>query len=272
MMKMQRLSNTVYAGILFFLCCSQAVADEFTCDIDFAYGLVVNDEQIRVMEKSRTILQINDREQLFVGGRWVVLDEEHTNWLKEYAEGLHYVVPQMIVLATEGVDLAVDTIDHVYQGLVGTDHDSYERLQSAMLRVKERVKEKFRHASDHYFIGPGSLESVDEFVDTEIEAQLEGGISTSVGGILSAISGINSNNTDIDSERVARLSRQLEAVELQLGREMAPKALTLRNKAHWFCNKLKALNTLEEQLRRDVPEMASFDIITNEHPHRHIDD
>lgn len=107
----------------------------------------------------------------------------------------------MIVLATEGVDLAIDTIEHVYLGLVGSDHESYERLNTAMKRVQNRVKDKFRHASNHYFIGPGSLESVDDFVDSEIEAQLEEAISTSVGGILSAISGINTNSGEVNQEK-----------------------------------------------------------------------
>lgn len=261
---MQTLLQLVRAGVLSLACCPFALADDFTCDIDFGYGLVVNDEQLRVMDKSRTVLQINQQQQLFIGGRLVALDGQQMRWLHDYASGLHYVVPQMIVLATEGVDLAVDTIDHVYQGLVGADHDSYERLQSAMGKVKTRVKEKFRHASDHYFIGPGSLESVDEFVDTEIEAQLEGGISTSIGGILSAISGINANNAEIDPERMARLTKQLEAVGEQLDSEMAPKALTLRNKAQWFCTKLKKLNATEEQLRQAVPEFAPYDVITRD--------
>ncbi|WP_018983554.1 DUF2884 family protein [Salinimonas chungwhensis] len=262
-MMMQKLFYTAFAGLFFISASPLAAAEEFTCDIDFSYGLVVNDEQIRVMEKSRTLLQINDQNQLFINGRWQQLTPQQSAWLTEYAQGLHYVVPQMIVLATEGVDLAVDTIDHVYQGLVGADHDSYERLHEAMEKVKDRVKEKFRHASDHYFIGPGSLESVDDFVDAEIEAQLDGTISTTVGGILSAIGGVNPDSDDVDSQRVEQLTRHLEAVGARLGGQMSPKALTLRNKAQWFCNKLEMLNQTEEKLRQSVPAFADFNIITD---------
>ena len=86
---------------------------EYTCNIDFAYGIAVNSDQLRVMDKTRTVVQINDQSQLFIGGRWQTLDKQQREWLKEYASGLHYVVPKMIVLATEGVDLAIDTIEHV---------------------------------------------------------------------------------------------------------------------------------------------------------------
>lgn len=236
---------------------------DFTCNIDFAYGIAVNNTQLRVMDKSRTVVQINDQSQLFIGGRWQTLTSEQQTWLNEYASGLHYVVPKMIVLATEGVDLAIDTIEHVYLGLVGSNHDSYQRLNSAMTRVQNRVKDKFRHASNHYFIGPGSLESVDEFVDSEIEAQLEEAISTSVGGILSAISGINTNSDDISSERVAEITRQLGTVDEQLEKDIGDKATTLRRKAQWFCEKLKRLDIAEEHLRGAIPGFAPYNIITS---------
>ncbi|WP_245953240.1 YggN family protein [Alteromonas aestuariivivens] len=246
------------------ICWSFSARAEFTCDIDFAYGLVVNEHQIRVMDKSRTLVQINDQSRLFIQGRWQNLDDQQKIWLHEYAAGLHYVVPKMIILATEGVDLAIETIDHVYLGLVGSDHESYEKLRSAMQRVKARVKEKFRHASNHYFIGPGSLESVDEFVDSEIEAQLEEAISTSIGGILSAISGINTNNTELSSEKVEELTRQLEAVGEQIERGVGPRASSLRNKAQWFCDKLKQLDNTEEKLRRSIPQFEPYNVITSD--------
>ncbi|WP_334027599.1 DUF2884 family protein [Alteromonas sp. P256] len=235
---------------------------EFTCNIDFAYGIAVNSDQLRVMDKTRTVVQINEQSQLFIGGRWQTLNEEQRAWLSEYSNGLHYVVPKMIVLATEGVDLAIDTIEHVYLGLVGSDHDSYERLNTAMKRVQGRVKDKFRHASNHYFIGPGSLESVDEFVDSEIEAQLEEAISTSVGGILSAISGINTENSEVNEEKVAAITRQLNTVGE--GLDVGDKATTLRKKAEWFCEKLKRLDIAEENLRASLPAFEPYNIITSQ--------
>ncbi len=257
-----RLKAALFTLCLFAGLTSSAQAD-YTCNIDFSYGIAVNANQIRVLDKTRTVVQINGQSQLFVGGRWQTLSEEQRMWLKEYSSGLHYVVPKMIVLATEGVDLAIDTIEHVYLGLVGSDHDSYERLNAAMKRVQNRVKDKFRHASNHYFIGPGSLESVDEFVDSEIEAQLEEAISTSVGGILSAISGINTNGNEVSSEKVAEITRHLGTVGEQMERDVGDKAVTLRKKAQWFCEKLQQLDNAEEKLRETIPEFKPYNIITS---------
>ncbi|WP_240485151.1 DUF2884 family protein [Aestuariibacter salexigens] len=233
---------------------------DLKCDVDLHYGMVVTRDHIRVLEESRTLYQINDKKQLFVQGNLLELEKQQQALLKEFAGGLHYVVPKMTVLATEGVALATDTIEQVYIGLVGQDHGSYEKIQRAMDNVKSRVDKKFIYSKKNYYIGPGSLEHVDDMVDKEIEAQLEQAINTSVGGILSAISGVASSS-DASDERVAELSKRLEEMELQLEQEVAPKAESLRQKANWFCNKLQRLDEIEESLRQSVPELYAYNII-----------
>ena len=221
-MKMISSLKAALFTICLFAGLSTSAQAEYTCNIDFAYGIAVNNEQLRVMDKTRTVVQVNDQNQLFVGGRWQTLNEQERQWLEEYSSGLHYVVPKMIILATEGVDLAIDTIEHVYLGLVGSDHDSYERLNAAMKRVQNRVKDKFRHASNHYCINTGSGE--------------------------------------VNQEKVAEITRQLNNVGEHL--DVGDKATTLRKKAEWFCEKLKRLDVAEENLRASVPAFKPYNIIT----------
>ncbi len=261
-MKMRNIINVVRNTLIFLATIPFFASAENSCNIDFAYGLVVNEQQLRILDNNRTVIQINDQQQLFVKGRWQDLTVQQRRWLREYARGLHYVVPKMIILATEGVDLAADTVDSVYQGLVGADHDSYEKLQTAMKRVRNRVKDKFRHASDHFFIGPGSLESVDNFVDSDIEAELEEAISMSIGGILSAIAGMDDSKVELSDQRVAEITRQLEAVGEDLDLDTGP--ASLNNKAQWFCEKLQRLNVLEDKLRQHVPALKPFNVIVSE--------
>ena len=103
-MKMISRLKAAFFTICLFAGLSTSAQAEYTCNIDFAYGIAVNNTQLRVMDKTRTVVQINDRNQLFIGGRWQTLSEQERQWLEEYSSGLHYVVPKMIVLATEGVD------------------------------------------------------------------------------------------------------------------------------------------------------------------------
>lgn len=234
---------------------------DLKCDVDLNYGLVVNDTQIRVLDESRTVYQINNADQLIVKGEWIALDAKQQDQLKELSDGLHYVVPKMIVLATEGVELAVVTVEHVYAGLVGQDHKSMEKLESSLERVQRRIREKFIHAGDNYYIGPGSLENVDDLVDRELEEQIEQALNTSLGGVLSAIGGLAANGDEETEKRMEELTQRLENMGQEIERKVSPKADSLRQKARWFCNKINQLDKVEESLRASVKELKEFDVI-----------
>jgi hypothetical protein len=246
--------------LLLCVFCSSAYAD-LNCEVALQFGLVINQQQIRVIDNSRTVYQINGDSQLMVGGNWVELsDPKQQQNLADLANGLHLVVPKMILLANEGVELAVETVEQVYSGLMGKDHKSQEKLQESLARVQKSVREKFIHANDTYYMGPGRLENVDDFVDRELEEQIEQVMSTSVGGILSAIGGLVTSEQSTE-EKVEELTQKLGDVGNALEQNVAPKAQSLKQKAEWFCKKFKELDKVEEDLRRTVPELQPYDIL-----------
>lgn len=240
---------------------------ELNCEVDLNFGLVVNKTQIRVINESHTVYQINNANQLIVKGNLLTLEQAQQDQLTEYAKGLHYVVPKMIILATEGVNLAVGTVEHVYVGLVGQEHKSYDKLQSSLQRVQRRIKEKFIHAGNNFYMGPGRLENVDDLVDRELEEQIEAAINTSLGGVLSAIGGLNAGGDEITEQQMQDLSERIETIEVEIEQKVAPKAASLRKKAEWFCNKMHYLNKIENKLRAAIPELASYNVILTEDDH-----
>lgn len=242
------------------LCWAGMVSAELRCDVDLAYGVIVNGERLRVVDHSRTLYQINGGEQLIVQGNLIPLTPEQKRELKKLFDGLQYSVPRLVLLASEGVELAIDTVEQVYLGLVGQEHSSTQRLQRALKRVRKKVNMKFFHASDNYFIGPGRLERMDELVDSDIEAKLEAAIQTSVGGVLSAIGGLQTDNP-ASAAKLAALSERLGDLGVNLGNEVGPQADTLKQKAAWFCKEIKQLNQAEEALRNSVPAMQPFNLI-----------
>lgn len=257
----------MYKAVSFLLMLFSFTAhSELKCDVDLNYGMVVNERHIRILDESRTVYQINDANQLIVKGEWLELTSEQQEKLYKLANGIHYVVPKMITLATEGVELAVGTIDHVYVGLVGADHKTYEKIQNSLKRAKKKIREKFVHAGHNFYIGPGSLENVDDFVDRELEEQLEQAINTSLGGVLSAIGGLSSGG-DAETERqIQDLSERIEVMGQEYERKFGSQSDSLRMKAKWFCNKIHYLNEVEEDLRESIPELKKFNvIITQDH-------
>jgi hypothetical protein len=249
------LSSTVHAGT--------------DCEVSLNYGVVVSEQQIRVIgHGGRGVYQINHPSQLIVQGEWIDLDEKRELELAEFSAGIHQVVPKMILLANEGVELAVETIEQVYSGLV-KDDKSQKKLQKSLERVQMSVKEKFIRANDNFYMGPGSLEQVNDLVDRELEEQLEDAISTSVGGILSVIGGLVANG-EVSKEKVATIANQLESLGEEIGQTVGPKAETLKLKAQWFCNRFKELDKAEDKLRASIKELKPYNVLltgTNAYMH-----
>jgi hypothetical protein len=240
------LSSTVNAGT--------------DCEVSLNYGVVVSEQQIRVIgHGGRAVYQINHPSQLIVQGDWIDLDEQQKREVAELSAGIHQVVPKMILLANEGVELAVDTIEQVYAGLV-KDDKSQKKLQKSLERVQMSVKEKFIRANDNFYMGPGSLEQVNDLVDRELEEQLEEAMSTSVGGILSVIGGLVANG-EVSKEKVAAIASELESLGEEIGQTVGPKAETLKLKAQWFCNRFKELDKAEDKLRASIKELQPYNVL-----------
>jgi hypothetical protein len=230
------------------------------CEVSLDYGVVVSEQQIRVIgQGGRAVYQINQPAQLIVQGVWIDLDEQQERELTQLSIGIHQVVPKMILLANEGVELAIETIEQVYSGLV-KDDKSQRKLQKSLDRVQMSVKEKFIRANDNFYMGPGSLEQVNDLVDRELEEQLEEAMSTSVGGILSAIGGLAANGEGSE-DKIAAISKQLESIGNGIGQTVGPKAETLKLKAQWFCNKFKELDKAEDRLRASVKELRPYNVL-----------
>jgi hypothetical protein len=238
---------------------------EVDCQVSLNYGMVVTDKQIRVLDEGgRTVYQINDGSQLFVEGQWLDLTSQQTQELTLLAEGVHGVVPQMILLANEGVVLAIETIEQVYSGLV-KDDTSQKKLQKSLDRVKTSVQEKFIRANDNFYMGPGSLEQVDDFVDRELEQEIDEAMSTSVGGILSAIGGLVAKEQSTEGKMEA-IVRHLEGLGEDIQENVGPRAQSLKQKARWFCNQFNELDKIEEQLRASILPLSPYNVLSTEAP------
>ncbi|MFQ3192791.1 MAG: hypothetical protein ACI936_003945 [Paraglaciecola sp.] len=253
--------------LVFMFLLSTTVSAGSDCEVSLNYGVVVSEQQIRVIgHGGRAVYQINHPSQLIVQGDWIDLNEQQGYELAELSAGIHQVVPKMILLANEGVELAVETIEQVYGGLV-KDDESQKKLQKSLERVQMSVKEKFIRANDNFYMGPGSLEQVNDLVDRELEEQIEEAMSTSIGGILSAIGGLVANGEG-SKEKIAAIANQLESLGEEIGQTVVPKAETLKLKAQWFCNRFKELDKAEDKLRVSIKELQPYDVLltgTNTH-------
>lgn len=231
------------------------------CDVDLQYAFIVDERRIRIVGDSITQYQINGDDQLIVGGHWIELNEQQQSDVKLLSDGLHDIVPNMVVLAGQGIDLAISTVEKVVVGLEGDEHTDVQALSDALKQVHKKVQKKFILANGNYYIGPGSLENVDDFVDKELEEEIESAVNTSLSSIFSTISRlVSASNLDMDAQ-IDALTGRIERIGTDLARDVVPKANSLRERAGVLCQGIDQLNAAEDRLRLSIPELQNIDVI-----------
>ncbi|TMO47106.1 hypothetical protein CWC23_18270, partial [Pseudoalteromonas ruthenica] len=87
------------------------------CDVELRHGLIITDDVIRIVDKGQTRVQINNNNQLFIRGYWVDLGDDESKVLEQFSQGIRQTVPELVNLATDGVNLGLSAIEQVVEGM-----------------------------------------------------------------------------------------------------------------------------------------------------------
>ncbi len=97
------LSRSIFALSMALSSCT--VFAQAQCDVELSHGLIITDDVIRILDKGQTRVQINNNNQLFIRGYWVDLSDDESKVLEQFSNGIRHTVPELVNLATDGVNL-----------------------------------------------------------------------------------------------------------------------------------------------------------------------
>ena len=81
-MKLVRFWVCLVVSLLFS---SPLLADEL-CDVELGHGVIITNDVIRIVDNGQTNVQINDDSLLFIRGRWIELNQDEEQILREYSK------------------------------------------------------------------------------------------------------------------------------------------------------------------------------------------
>jgi hypothetical protein len=142
------------AAITFSSFSSYATLEKKQCDVELSHGLIITDDVIRIVDKGQTRVQINNDKQLFIRGYWVDLSPEESKVVEQFSRGIRQTVPELVDLATDGVNLGLSAIEQVVEGM--SDKEP-EVLKTQLQYVERALMDKFKRGDDFFFIAPQSL-------------------------------------------------------------------------------------------------------------------
>ncbi|WP_371186717.1 YggN family protein [Thalassotalea maritima] len=231
------------------------------CSINLNYGVVVEGDQIRFIDNDETYVQINNAQHLFVNGKQVALNQQQQNLVTDYAEQINKQVPVVVDLANDAVGIAFGAISSVASAFTGDDNVSSDKLDALLTQVQEKVALKFNKDNNGYYIAEQSFDEFEQFMENEIEAEIESVIASFAGDILIAVgTAINSEDGSFE-EKMQAFGERMERMGDDIEASVEQQASDLEAKAEYMCDSLQQLDATEQRLVSNIKELRNFNLL-----------
>ena len=259
--------NRLHIGLFlsffgFYFLSFSAIADD-ECNVELEHGLIITDKVIRIVDKTQTRVQINkgtnkQDTQIFIKGLLIELNEEETLVLNEFEQGLRNTVPELVNLATDGVNLGLTAIEQVVKGF--SDKEP-QVLKNQLEYVEKTLMSKFKRGDDFFYIAPQSLSRLDDFFKNEISEKIHAAVHGSLGAILVALGDAFESDEGNLEERISDMGTRMDIIATEIDKSLQKKAMVLEAKAAEYCSCLQKLDETETRLQKIIPSLLQFDLV-----------
>jgi hypothetical protein len=239
-----------------------SAANAQQCDINFNYGVIIDPAHLRIVNQGQTYVQINGQHQLFVYGREIALNKAQKSQLSEYTSGIRSQVPAIVSIAIEGVELGLKAVNKVISSLTGENSATHQQFQEKFDEMKSRLRTRFNHSDESYYIAPQDFDDFDEIFAGEFKKEIETIVTNSVGNILVAVGeAITHKEKQSTEQRIETFDQRIESMGNDIKIDISNQANTLENKAAIICASLLKLDQIENKLQLEIPALAEFNLI-----------
>ncbi|PKV14434.1 DUF2884 family protein [Xanthomonas prunicola] len=229
---------TMAAGLLLGLlgAISAASADDMHCEVSSDYELTLNPRSLILIRESGTPQRLVMRQgALFVDDRWVELSADDRTRLIQFERQTRDVVPLAQAVGREAADIAVTAVGEVAAGF----SRSPEATRAQLRKVREKIDVRLKQG-----LSKSQLTLVD--IDDDIGALVAELLPQLIGDVVAGA--VQSAMTGNDVQL-----RSLDGVEARIERLIEPQARALRPRAQQLCERLEALDGLDNALAYRLP-------------------
>jgi hypothetical protein len=252
----------IFSLLLLCLLSSNSFAEQ--CSVNFNYGVIIAPHHLRILEHSRTIIQINNENQLFVEGREITLTDNQQQLITQFSVGIRKQVPEIVSLAIEGVEVGLKAVNKAIGSLTGENSAAQQKIQTKFDELKWRIRTRFNHSANNYFIAPQDFADFDNIFTGEFEQEIEEIISNSIGTILLAVGEAmvtDSSDNYGSEERLSTFDTRIESMGKSLEFDISANADALKIKAEKFCFELSQLDEIEKKINHSIKALHNFNLI-----------
>lgn len=214
------------------------------CRVDSAYGFHLTDRSVVLLDEGGTPHTVLMRQGgLFIDDRWVDVSDADADRLREYERLSREAMPLASKIARDATAIAFDAMAEVAAGFGSDPGSSRTRFEEARKSLDASIAKS---------VDPSRFDrdTLDDAISAAVAKVVPLLVGDIVGGAMrAAFSG--------DSERL----RQLEELDTRIEALVEPRARALEADAIALCQRMEALDALDEALEFRLPDGGRLDLL-----------
>lgn len=230
------------------------------CDVSLNYDVKVEPNKLVMSEKGLEKYRI-EVDKLFVEGKQVNLSDKQKKLVSQYADEVSTQVPEVIELVNEAVALASQAVSMALTPLMGDVAGA--KFDEMMAGVQKRVDAVAYRQGDSFYLG-ATEESMQNTFNDEFEQEMEQLMQNSIGTLMMNIGGqMLSGDGESFEAKMEAFSQKMDKLGQDIELQVETQSKGLEAKADRLCDRFENLLVLENQLRKEVPELAPYVLTQN---------
>lgn len=229
---------------LLALGCVNVAAKDTGCRVESDYELTLNARSLILVRDAGVPKAIVMRQgRLFVDNAWVPLGLEDVRRLAAFEQGTRDAMPEAQAIGRAAADIAFTALGEVAAGFSSDPVAVRAKLDAARVKLDARLADSVSaHRFDGRDVGRGIAEAVGDAIPSLIGDIVGGAISAAFAGDKSRL------------ERMEHLDAEIEAA-------VAPRAAILEQRSLALCQRLEALDALDNALEYRLPDGQPLNLL-----------
>jgi len=218
-----------------------AAAESDVCDFSIAYGIEVDQQQIKFTDKDKTTIVFSN-DALTIDGKPVKLTNDQLKTSQAFQAETRQLLPKVAEIAVEGAELGVKAATLVVTSLFGGEPSVHKDLIQPIEAISEKIK---ANINEHML----NTDALEKSFDDEFEEEIENLIGKAMGKYSGKMVGqILDSIFSGDSEEMEDFEFRMENLERDIENYVENEAKDLELKADVLCDDFQRIAKLDKQL------------------------
>jgi len=234
--------------------------DSDSCNVELNGGIKINKDFIEFFKNDNSLYKITDNEILTINGQELSLSASQQSLVTEYSTSIRAVLPEMKNIAIDAISLATDGVNLAFNELLGDGNDVGAEITGHLIEIRAEIDIKFAENKEFYIDENGF--SGEEFFGEDFEKRMENAIEETVKNSMGSLMIAVGQEMLFAGGNMDAFETRMESFGQKIEHEMEARGEQIEISAEALCNSTIAIDALEEQLKSNIVELESFDILT----------